>query len=77
MLGGNTKGKRQGANAREPSLLAGLLVDEFGNALTATGINLAGSTNFGGAMIDDRFFSANSSADGALADHSSQAEAAA
>lgn len=36
MLGDNTQGKRQRANAREPSLLAGLLVDEFGNKLTAT-----------------------------------------
>ncbi|MEO9229778.1 MAG: recombinase family protein [Devosia sp.] len=36
MLGDNTQGKRQRANATEPSLLAGLLVDEFGNKLTAT-----------------------------------------
>lgn len=36
MLGDNTQGKRQRANAKEPSLLAGLLVDEFGNTLTAT-----------------------------------------
>ena len=36
MLGDNTRGKRQRANAKEPSLLAGLLVDEFGNKLTAT-----------------------------------------
>lgn len=36
MLGDNTQGKRQRANAKEPSLLAGLLVDEFGNKLTAT-----------------------------------------
>ena len=36
MLGDNTQGKRQRANAKEPSLLAGLLVDEFGNKLSAT-----------------------------------------
>jgi DNA invertase Pin-like site-specific DNA recombinase len=36
MLGDNTQGKRQRANAKESSLLAGLLVDEFGNKLTAT-----------------------------------------
>lgn len=35
-LGDNTQGKRQRANAKEPSLLAGLLVDEFGNKLTPT-----------------------------------------
>lgn len=36
MLTDNTQGKRQRANAKEPSLLAGLLIDEFGNKLTAT-----------------------------------------
>ncbi len=35
-LGDNTQGKRRRANAKEPSLVAGLLVDEFGNKLTAT-----------------------------------------
>ena len=36
MLTDNTQGKRQRANAKEPSLLAGLLIDEFGHKLTAT-----------------------------------------
>jgi len=35
-LGDNTQGKRQRVNAKESSLLAGLMVDEFGNKLTAT-----------------------------------------
>lgn len=35
-LSDNTQGKRQRVNAKEPSLLAGLLIDEFGNKLTAT-----------------------------------------
>ena len=35
-LNDNTQGKRQRANAKEPSLLAGLLADEFGHKLTAT-----------------------------------------
>jgi DNA invertase Pin-like site-specific DNA recombinase len=37
MLGDNTRGDgRRRKNVKEPSLLAGLLVDEFGNKLTAT-----------------------------------------
>jgi DNA invertase Pin-like site-specific DNA recombinase len=36
LLAGNTQGERRRANANAPSLLAGLLVDEFGSPLTAT-----------------------------------------